>query len=137
MKRVGILGSTGSIGSNCLNVIAAQNDNFEIKYLTTFKNVELLYQQTRKFHPRAVAIHNEEAVVDYLPRFKKLGVEVYVGFEGILEISQRSDIDILVNALVGAIGLQPTLKAIRKNCRIALANKESLVMGGQIVMEKA
>jgi 1-deoxy-D-xylulose-5-phosphate reductoisomerase len=137
MKKVSILGSTGSIGTNCLNVIEAQSDNFQIRYLTTFQNVELLYEQSRKFHPRAVAIHKEEAAVEYLPMFKRLGVEVCVGFEGVLEISQRSDVDILVNALVGAIGLQPTLNAIRKNCRIALANKESLVIGGQIVMEKA
>ncbi len=136
MKKVSILGSTGSIGTNCLDVIAAQNDKFEVTYLTTFRNVERLYQQARQFHPKAVAIHEEQSAKEYLPGFKDLGVDVYVGFEGVLEISQRADVDILVNALVGAVGLKPTLNAIKKNCRIALANKESLVIGGQIVMQK-
>ncbi|MFQ5824628.1 MAG: 1-deoxy-D-xylulose-5-phosphate reductoisomerase [bacterium] len=137
MKRISVLGSTGSIGTNCLNVIAAQQNKFEIKYLTTFQNVELLFEQAKKLNPKAVAVQKKEAAVEYIPKFKELGIEVFVGFKGVLEISQRTDVDIVVNALVGAIGLQPTLNAIRKNCRIALANKESLVIGGQFVMEKA
>jgi 1-deoxy-D-xylulose-5-phosphate reductoisomerase len=137
MKKIAILGSTGSIGSNCLNVIETQKNFFDVRYLTTFQNVQLLFEQAKKFHPQAVAVYKKEAVVEYLRKFKELGVEVYTGFEGVLEISQKDDVDILVNALVGAIGLQPTLNAIKKNRRIALANKETLVMGGQLVMEKA
>jgi len=137
MKNIAILGSTGSIGSNCLNVIETQHDLFDVKYLTTFQNIRLLWDQVRRFHPKAVAVYNKEAVLEHLGKFKELGVEVYTGFEGILEISQKADVDILVNALVGAIGLQPTLNAIKRNCRIALANKETLVIGGRLVMEKA
>jgi len=137
MKRISILGSTGSIGTNCLNVIESQQGEFQVNYLTNYKNIQLLFEQAEKFRPNAVAIFENDKVAEYLPRFKKIGVEVYTGFEGILEVSRKEDVDILVNALVGAVGLQPTLNAIRKNVRIALANKETLVIGGRFVMEKA
>jgi len=137
MKRISLLGSTGSIGTNCLNVVERQKNEFVVNYLTSYKNIQLLFEQASKFHPKAVAIVKNEKVMKYLPRFKEIGVEVYTGFEGILEISRKEDVDILVNALVGAVGLQPTLNAMRKNVRIALANKETLVIGGKFVMEKA
>lgn len=137
MKRISILGSTGSIGTNCLNVVESQQGEFQVNYLTNYKNIQLLFEQAEKFRPNAVAIFENDKVAEYLPRFKKIGVEVYTGFEGILEVSRKEDVDILVNALVGAVGLQPTLNAIRKNVRIALANKETLVIGGRFVMEKA
>ncbi|MFQ5674936.1 MAG: 1-deoxy-D-xylulose-5-phosphate reductoisomerase [bacterium] len=137
MKRISILGSTGSIGTNCLNVVAAQSDSFEVRYLTSYRNIDLLFEQAQAFRPKAVAIFKEDALAEYLPRFRELGVNVYAGFDGILEISRQVDVDIVVNALVGAVGLQPTLNAIRKGVRIALANKETLVIGGQFVMEKA
>ena len=133
MKRITVLGSTGSIGTNCLNVVESQQSEFQVNYLTSYQNIQLLFEQAVKFRPKAVAIFQEEIATDYLPRFKKIGVELYTGFEGILEISRKDDIDIFVNALVGAVGLQPTLNAIRKNVRIALANKETLVIGGQFV----
>jgi 1-deoxy-D-xylulose-5-phosphate reductoisomerase len=136
MKRISILGSTGSIGSNCLNVIEALNHNFQVQYLTTNCNIGLLFEQAQKFRPKAVAVLNEDEAISYSARFKKIGVELLAGFQGILEISQCEDVDIVVNALVGAVGLQPTLHAIKKNCRLALANKESLVIGGQFVMQK-
>ncbi len=137
MKRISLLGSTGSIGTNCLNVVERQKNEFVVNYLTSYKNIQLLFEQASKFHPKAVAIVKKEKVMKYLPRFKEIGVEVYTGFEGILEVSRKEDVDILVNALVGAVGLQPTLNAMRKNVRIALANKETLVIGGKFVMEKA
>lgn len=137
MKRITILGSTGSIGCNCLDVLASKRDEFKVQYLTTHQNVELLFQQATQFRPQAVAIFKEDEVQRYLPRFREIGVEVYTGFEGILEISAKENVDICVNALVGAVGLQPTLNAIKKNCRIALANKETLVIGGKLVMNKA
>lgn len=131
------MGSTGSIGANCLNVVDAQTGKFTVNYLTSHTNIQLLFEQAVKFRPKAVAIIKEDRVPEYLPRFKEIGVEVYGGFEGILEICDRDDVDIVVNALVGAVGLKPTLKAIKKNMRIALANKETLVIGGQFVLEKA
>ncbi len=137
MKRISILGSTGSIGTNCLNVVESQKGEFEVNYLTSYRNIQLLFEQANKFRPKAIAIFKEDKVTEYLPRFKEIGVEVYTGFAGILEISLKEDVDILVNALVGAVGLQPTLNAIRKNVRVALANKETLVIGGKFVMQKA
>jgi len=137
MKRICILGSTGSIGCNSLDVIASHPDHFEVVYLTTHRNVELLLEQAKRFHPRAVAVFDESRVTTFLPKFKEIGVEVLTGFEGILDISERDDFDILINSLVGAVGLKPTLNAIRPNRRIALANKETLVIGGELVMAKA
>ncbi len=136
MKRISVLGATGSIGRNCLAVVAAQPEQFTVSYLTTFRNVPLLLEQARRFRPEAVAIFDEACVADAEANFRKIGVEVYAGFPGLLEISRRS-VDIVVNALVGAIGLQPTLLALQKGQRVALANKETLVLGGGLVMEKA
>ncbi|MFQ5650377.1 MAG: 1-deoxy-D-xylulose-5-phosphate reductoisomerase [bacterium] len=137
MKRVCILGSTGSIGQNCLSVVQSQSHAFEVRYLTTYQNTQLLLQQANKFRPQAVAIFDKEKVRACEQRFKEIGVAVYGGLDGLLEISRQEDVDIVVNALVGAVGLQPTLHAILPGRRIALANKETLVVGGELVMEKA
>jgi 1-deoxy-D-xylulose-5-phosphate reductoisomerase len=137
MKRMTILGSTGSIGTNCLNVVRQQIGRFEVRYMSTFGNADLLFQQAKEFHPAAVTILDNTQARRMEPEFKKIGVEVYSGFEGLLEISGKDDVDILVNALVGAVGLQPTLNALKPGRRIALANKETLVIGGQLVMQQA
>ncbi|RMF66675.1 MAG: 1-deoxy-D-xylulose-5-phosphate reductoisomerase, partial [Calditrichaeota bacterium] len=136
MKKICILGSTGSIGRNCLKVIETQAQEFQVRYLTAFQNIELLYDQAKQFHPRAVAIFDKARLPDFETKFKALGVDIYHGLDGLLEISRRDDFDIFVNALVGAVGLKPTLQAIRPNRRIAIANKETLVIGGQLVMAK-
>lgn len=117
-------------------MIASRRDAFEVHALSTYQNVELLLQQARQFRPAAVAIYQEDAFNGYAHKFREIGVDVYMGLDGILEISRQADYDILVNALVGAIGLKPTLYAIRKGRRIALANKETLVIGGQLVMQR-
>lgn len=137
MKKISVFGSTGSIGTNTLDVVARNREAFEIRYLTTYQNVALLFEQAEKFKPQAVAIFDESKVAGFFPRFKELGVEVLTGYEGLLEISKKEDVEIVVNALVGAVGLRPTMNAIQKNRRIALANKETLVIGGHLVMEKA
>jgi len=137
MKRISLLGSTGSIGVNCLDVMQRQEDQFEVRYLTTNRNADLMLAQAERFRPAAVAIFDEAVAQRYSEKFRQIGAEVYAGFDGILEISAKTDVDIVVNALVGAVGLQPTLNAIRPGCRVALANKETLVMGGQLVMQKA
>ena len=137
MKTICLLGATGSIGTNCLDVVSSHADRFKVEYLTTYENVELLFEQAKQFHPKAVAVFKKDKVLKHLPRFKEIVVEVYTGFDGILEMSQKDDFDILVNAMVGAVGLQPTLNAIKPNRRIALANKETLVIGGELVMKKA
>lgn len=137
MKKLSILGSTGSIGQNTLDVVRNQPGSFEIRYLTGYRSIELLLRQAAEFRPKAVAIYDQEKILSYEQKFRALGVEVYAGYEGIREICRQEDFDILVNALVGAVGLQPTLDAIRPGRRIALANKETLVIGGQLVTEKA
>ncbi|MFQ5637334.1 MAG: 1-deoxy-D-xylulose-5-phosphate reductoisomerase [bacterium] len=137
MKRISIFGSTGSIGSNCLNVLESHPEEFEVRYLTANRNVELLYEQARRFRPKAVAIFDERKIPKYASKFRDLDVEVLDGFDGILELSGRDDVDLFVNALVGAAGLRPTLNALNKKRRVALANKETLVIGGQLVMQKA
>ncbi len=137
MKRLSILGSTGSIGKNALDVVARLSDTFAVQYLSAGQNLELLYEQARRFHPRAVAILSEKDVSTFLPKFRELGVEVWVGLEGLLAVSSARDVDIVLNALVGAAGLKPTLQALQPGKRIALANKESLVIGGELVMQKA
>jgi 1-deoxy-D-xylulose-5-phosphate reductoisomerase len=99
--------------------------------------VELLLEQSKKFRPAAVVLLNKDGILAYESKFKKIGVDVLTGFDGLLEISAKDDVDILVNALVGAVGLLPTLHGIRKGRRVALANKETLVIGGEFVTEKA
>lgn len=137
MKRIALLGSTGSIGRNCLEVIQQQRHRFQVQYLTTNGNVERLLEQSKRFRPKAAAVLKETELSPYAAQFKEIGVELLVGFDGLMEISRREDVDIVVNALVGAVGLRPTLNALRPRRRIALANKESLVMGGQFVMARA
>lgn len=104
--------------------------------MTTYRNVARLLEQAQQFQPRAVVVYDKKAAGEFADNFRRLGVELYTGFEGILEICRRDDFDILVNALVGAVGLKPTLLAVQANRRIALANKETLVIGGGLVMQK-
>ncbi len=137
MKRVAILGSTGSIGRSCLEVIEQQRERFQVQYLSANGNVERLLDQARKFRPKAVAVLKESDIAGHSGEFNKIGVELLAGFDGLLEISRRDDMDIVVNALVGAVGLLPTLNALKPHRRIALANKETLVIGGQFVMARA
>lgn len=137
MKRLAILGSTGSIGTNCVEVVVAHPDQFEVRYLSTHRNVDLLVEQAARFRPRAVAVYEETAATSAGEKFRQLGVELYTGLDGIVEISRQGDYDILVNALVGSVGLRPTLNALQRGRRVALANKETLVMGGALVMDAA
>ncbi len=136
MKRISILGSTGSIGTNSLDVIGQQQGAFSVAYLSTNRNVELLLQQAARFRPRAVAVVEHDGIEAYAEEFAALGVELLRGFDGLLELSSRDDTDIVINALVGAVGMQPTLNAIKCGHRIALANKETLVLGGELVMSQ-
>lgn len=136
-KRITILGSTGSIGKSCLEVLKQIPEKFNVAYLTAHQNWQLLLDQTQAFKPRAVAISGlpaEKAVED---QFTRLGVPVFWGNTGLAEIAGRSDTDLVVNALVGAVGLQPTLLAIAAGKNIALSNKETLVMAGALVLRLA
>jgi 1-deoxy-D-xylulose-5-phosphate reductoisomerase len=137
MKRLTILGSTGSIGTNCLNVVEAHPDEFEVVYLATHSNVELLYQQAQHFRPRAVAVVQPPLEHDWVRRFKILGIEYLTGAAALAEVAAATDVDVVVNAVVGAAGLPATLRALRQGHTVALANKETLVVAGELVTSEA
>ena len=132
MKKVFILGSTGSIGVNCLNVINNLENDFEIAGLTVNSNTDLLLEQISKYKPKVVVVNDENSakkIVDKIPR----GCELLVGANGLVKASSESDYDIFMGAMVGFAGLAPTIEAIKRGKRIALANKETLVVAGEIV----
>jgi 1-deoxy-D-xylulose-5-phosphate reductoisomerase len=137
MKRLTILGSTGSIGVNSLNVVEAHPGEFEIVYLATSSNVELLYQQAQRFRPRAVVAAKPLGDKDWKERFAKLGAEFFTGAAALVEIASADDVDVVVNAIVGAAGLPATLRALRQGQTVALANKETLVVAGELVTSEA
>lgn len=142
MKRLGILGSTGSIGTNALQVVEAQREAFAVTYLASHSNLALLYQQAQRFRPRAVAIVQPAqtlngARAEWQRKFAGLGVELLFGEDGVLELAQRDDVDIVVNAIVGSAGLPATLRVLENGITLALANKETLVVAGELVTQTA
>ncbi len=136
MKKIAILGSTGSIGTQTLEVVREQKD-IEVVALCAGKNVGLLEQQIREFHPRAAALWEEADARDLSVRVADLDVKVFSGMEGLLAIAQMEGYEILVTAIVGMLGLRPTVAAIEAGKTIALANKETLVTAGHIIMPLA
>lgn len=136
MKKIAILGSTGSIGTQTLEVVREQKD-IEVVALACGSNVSLLEKQIREFHPRAVALWKEEDARELKQRISDLQVEVYHGMEGLITISTMEGYDTLVTAIVGMLGLRPTVAAIQSGKHIALANKETLVTAGHIIMPLA
>src|SRR3989338_2317823 len=132
MKSLSILGSTGSIGTQTLEIVRKFPNEFKIAGLTTNKNTELLKKQIKEFKPEAVAVMDEEKA-DLL----KADVPVYKGIDGLVKIAKLSEADTVVNSLVGSIGVLPTIKAIESHKNIALANKETLVTAGSIVDRKS
>ena len=136
MKKIAILGSTGSIGTQTLEVVREQKD-IEVVALACGSNVSLLEKQIREFHPRAVALWKEEDARERKQRISDLQVEVYHGMEGLITISTMEGYDTLVTAIVGMLGLRPTVAAIQSGKHIALANKETLVTAGHIIMPLA
>jgi 1-deoxy-D-xylulose-5-phosphate reductoisomerase len=134
-KNIAILGSTGSIGRSSLEVIAACPDRFRLTYLTGHRNIELLQEQIRRFKPRAVVVHEEGNAAQLRQRING-STEVLTGEEGLREIVGRDDVDMVISSLVGFAGLKPTLWALEAGKDIALANKETLVTGGEIIMKK-
>jgi 1-deoxy-D-xylulose-5-phosphate reductoisomerase len=135
MKKVIILGSTGSIGTQTLDVIKNFKENFEIVGLTAYNNVELLSKQIREFNPKVVAVKDEDKANQLRENLKK-NVEILTGSKGLQEIV-KYDADLVVVAVEGIAGLIPTVTAIQRGKDIALANKEVLVTAGQIVMDLA
>ena len=133
-KNIAILGSTGSIGTQCLDIIDANPDLFRVRALTACNNWELLRDQALKFHPDLVALANPAHFADLKDSLKGSGIKVVSGDDGILEAATLSEVDIVVTALVGFSGVIPTISAIKAGKTIALANKETLVAAGEIVM---
>jgi len=136
LKRIIILGSTGSIGTSTLDVVGRFPDRFSVEGLSAGQNARLLLEQARRHRPGAVAIRDLEAVPPLEKVLNPLGIRVFGGPEGLLALMEETQADMVVNGLVGAVGLLPTLKAIERGMDVALANKESLVMAGALVMEK-
>ena len=132
MKRIAILGSTGSIGKNAIEVILNFPNRFKVTYLAVNKNIKLLLEQVKLLKPKGVVIFDKEKAEEF-SNFVNGEVEVLSGEEGLLEVVSRDDVDIVLNSLVGFSGLKPTIKAIESKKRIALANKETLVVAGEII----
>lgn len=135
-KRLIILGSTGSIGTQALEV-ARDNKDIKIVGLAAKGSVDLVEKQVREFNPKYVAMYDESAAAALKERLVDLPVAVYSGMDGLLELSHKDDYDILLTAIVGMIGIRPTIEAINSGKDIALANKETLVTAGHIIMPLA
>ena len=136
MKKIAILGSTGSIGTQTLDVVRA-NDDLEIVGLSAGNNIDKLEEQIREFHPRLAAVWNEDAARDLAVRVQDLDVKIVSSMDGLLELARMEEADILVTAIVGMIGIRPTMEAIKAGKDIALANKETLVTAGYLIMPLA
>lgn len=132
MKSICILGSTGSIGTQALEVIKNNPAEFKVKGLACNSNILLLKKQIEEFKPEAVAVFDEEKADELR---KECNVDVYSGMDGLIKISRLDSADTVLNSLVGSIGVKPTVEAIKAKKNIALANKETLVTAGEIVME--
>ena len=137
MKKIAILGSTGSIGTQTLEIVRDNSDDLEVVALAAGSNVDLMEKQVREFKPKLVSLQSEEACKDLADRLKDMQVTIVPGMEGLLQIAQMDESDVLVTAIVGMIGIRPTIAAIKKGKDIALANKETLVTAGHIIMPLA
>ena len=133
-RKIAILGSTGSIGTQTLEVISEQPEHFQVELLTAGNNYELLIDQAKRFNPSTVVIGNKEYLQLVKAALEPLNIHVYGGHESIVQCMASDAIDTVVTALVGYSGLEPTLEAIRNGKTIGLANKETLVVAGELVV---
>ncbi|MEE8340647.1 MAG: 1-deoxy-D-xylulose-5-phosphate reductoisomerase, partial [Candidatus Neomarinimicrobiota bacterium] len=132
-RKISILGSTGSIGRNALKVVDNLKHDFQVVYLSANSNHELLIEQALKYKPQAVNIIDSNSAKIVESKLRNENIEVLIGREGLLELAGRNDVDLVLNALVGTAGMEPTLTALESGVDIALSNKESLVMAGSLV----
>jgi len=137
MKTIVILGSTGSIGTNTLNIVEQFPDEFRVAGLSAGSNDEKLEEQIRRFKPRMAALSNESAAARLRHRCAGLPVEILSGTHGVTHLASIPEAEMVISAIVGGAGLVPTLAAIRANKHIALANKEPMVMAGELIREEA
>jgi 1-deoxy-D-xylulose-5-phosphate reductoisomerase len=136
-KGVAILGSTGSIGTQALEVISAQKEHLQVEVLTAHSNAELLIQQAIEHKPNSVVIGDESKYQQVKEALWNHDIKVFAGHKALVQIVESSDIDMVLTALVGAAGLEPTINAIKSKKHIALANKETLVVAGELVTKLA
>lgn len=136
MKKIAILGSTGSIGTQTLEIVR-ENGDIQVLGLATGNNITLLEKQIREFRPKVVAVWTEEKARELRDKIRDIPVKIVSGMEGLIEVSVLEGTEILVTAIVGMIGIRPTIEAIKAGKDIALANKETLVTAGHIIMPLA
>ena len=136
MKKIAILGSTGSIGTQTLEIVRTNGD-LEVTALAAGNNIDLLEKQIREFKPKLAAVWKEERANELKDKINDLDVKVVSGMDGLLEVARQPESEILVTAIVGMIGILPTIEAINAGKDIALANKETLVTAGHIIMPLA
>ena len=136
MKKIAILGSTGSIGTQTLDVVRANGD-IEVLGISAGRNVKMLEEQASEFHPKLIAVWDENAAKDLAVRLQDMDVKIVSGMDGLLELARMPETDILVTAVVGMIGIRPTMEGIKAGKDIALANKETLVTAGHLIIPMA
>ena len=138
MKRITILGSTGSIGTQTLDVVRKNKDKFQVVAISANSSIDLLLEQIMEFSPKYVAVYNKESALklkEMIP--ENINIEVLSGMDGLVKICQLEEVNVVLTAVVGMIGLVPTMAAIKAKKTIALANKETLVTAGELVMSEA
>lgn len=137
MKAVSVLGSTGSIGRNVLDVVDRLKDKYRVVALAAGRNIELLKKQIEKFRPELVSVINKNDAEIIRPLAKKFKLKVFYGDDGLEEVASAEGMDIVFSAITGLAGFRPTLVAVKKGCRLAMANKESMVVGGAFIRREA
>ena len=136
MTKIAILGSTGSIGTQTLEIVREQKD-ICVRALAAGNNIDLLEQQIREFHPVLASVQSEEKAADLRQRLRDMDIKIVSGMDGLIEVATEPQAEILVTAVVGMLGLRPTVEAIKAKKTIALANKETLVTAGHLIMPLA
>jgi 1-deoxy-D-xylulose-5-phosphate reductoisomerase len=137
MTKVSILGSTGSIGRNCLEVISRSKNKWEVVGLSAGRNIELFRKQVAEFRPKIISLEREEDAAEFRREYPESSAKIFHGQEGAEAVARYEKSDIVVSAITGINGLRPTLGAVQAGKRVALANKESLVVAGPLLMETA
>ena len=136
-RKIAILGSTGSIGTQALDVVRQHPDSFEVYAITANNNAELLIKQAREFEPEAVVIANEDKYREVKEALNDLPVKVWAGCDAVAQVAESQPIDMVLTAMVGYSGLKPTISAIKAGKAIALSNKETLVVAGELITQLA
>ncbi len=137
MKKITILGSTGSIGTQTLDIVRNNPDRFRVRAVAAGSNVKKIEEQIREFQPEAAVLYDEKAAQELKENIKDTDCRVLSGMEGLIELAELDDVDTVIGAMVGMIGIRPTIAAIKKGRDIAIANKETLVCAGHIIMPLA